>query len=40
MNDVRLTATLKRNGYQATVTFSNGVSINSAEAFSLYPGSD
>lgn len=31
--DVRLTATPKGNGFQATITFSNGVSISSAEAF-------
>jgi hypothetical protein len=31
--DVRLSATPKGNGYQATITFSDGVSISSAEAF-------
>lgn len=31
--DIRLTATPKGNGFQATITFSNGVSISSAEAF-------
>jgi hypothetical protein len=31
--DIRLTATPKGNGFQATITFSGGVSISSAEAF-------
>jgi len=31
--DIRLTATPKGNGFQATITFSNGVAISSAEAF-------
>lgn len=31
--EVRLTATPKGNGFEATITLSNGVSINSAEAF-------
>ena len=31
--DIRLTATPKGNGFQATITFSSGVSISSAEAF-------
>nr|WP_310023147.1 hypothetical protein [Croceicoccus sp. BE223] len=30
---MRLTATPKGNGFQATITFSNGVAISSAEAF-------
>lgn len=33
MSEVRLSATPKGNGYQATVTFPDGVSISSAEAF-------
>ena len=33
MADVTLSATPKDNGFQATVTYSNGVSISSAEAF-------
>jgi len=31
--DIRLTATPKGNGFQATITFSSGISISSAEAF-------
>ena len=31
--DIRLTATPKGNGFQATIIFSDGVSISSAEAF-------
>lgn len=30
---VALTATPKGNGYQATVTFSNGISLSSAETY-------
>jgi len=30
---VRLTATPKGNGYQATISFEDGVSVSSAEAF-------
>lgn len=37
MNDVRLSATPKSNGYQATVTFPHGASISSAEAFPSIP---
>lgn len=33
MTNVTLSATPKGNGFQATVTYSNGVSISSAEAF-------
>jgi hypothetical protein len=33
MADVTLSATPKGNGFQATVTYSSGVSISSAEAF-------
>lgn len=33
MSSVTLSATPKGNGFQATVTFANGVSISSAEAF-------
>ncbi|MFW2828981.1 MULTISPECIES: hypothetical protein [Sphingomonadales] len=33
MTNVTLSATRKGNGFQATVTYSNGVSISSAEAF-------
>jgi hypothetical protein len=33
MTEVTLSATPKGNGFQATVTYSNGVSISSAEAF-------
>jgi len=33
MTAVTLSATPKGNGYQATVTFPDGVSISSAEAF-------
>ena len=33
MTDVTLSATPKGNGFQATVTYSSGVSISSAEAF-------
>lgn len=33
MNEVRLNATPKGNGYQATITFPDGVSISSAESF-------
>ena len=33
MPTVQLSATPKGNGYQATVTFPNGVSISSAETF-------
>ncbi|WP_339426973.1 hypothetical protein [Pseudomonas proteolytica] len=35
--DIRLTATPKGNGFQATITFSGGVSISSAEAFPSEP---
>ncbi len=37
MKEIRLSATRKGNGYQATVTFSDGVSISSAEAFPTIP---
>jgi len=37
MNDVRLSATPKGNGYQATITFPDGISISSAEAFPSIP---
>jgi len=37
MNDVRLSATPKGNGYQATITFPDGTSISSAEAFPSIP---
>ncbi|KQZ31366.1 hypothetical protein [Caulobacter sp. Root1472] len=37
MNDVRLSATPKGNGYQATITFPDGASISSAEAFPSIP---
>lgn len=33
MTQVTLIATPKGNGFQATITYSNGVSISSAEAF-------
>lgn len=33
MSEVRLSATPKGNGYQATITFPDGVSISSEEAF-------
>ncbi|WP_191555615.1 hypothetical protein [Brevundimonas aurantiaca] len=33
MNEVRLSATPMGNGYQATITFPNGVAISSGEAF-------
>lgn len=33
MTNVTLSATPKGNGFLATVTYSNGVSISSAEAF-------
>lgn len=33
MSDVTLSATPKGNGYQATVNFSGGVSISSAETY-------
>ena len=33
MPTITLSATPKGNGYQATVTFSNGVSISSAESY-------
>jgi hypothetical protein len=36
-SEVALSATPKGNGYQATVTFSNGVTISSAEAFPTIP---
>lgn len=32
--EVRLSATPKGNGFQATITYSDGVSVSSAEAFS------
>ena len=31
--EIRLTATPKGNGFQATITFLSGVSVSSAEAF-------
>ena len=31
--EIRLTATPKGNGFQATITFPSGVSVSSAEAF-------
>jgi hypothetical protein len=33
MSEITLSATLKDNGYQATVTFPNGVSVSSAETY-------
>lgn len=33
MSEVRLSATPKGNGYQATVTFPDGVSMSSAESY-------
>ena len=33
MTEIRLSAEPKGNGYQATVSFPNGVSINSAETY-------
>ena len=33
MTEVKLTATPKGNGYQATVTFPAGVSVSSAESY-------
>ena len=33
MTQITLSATPKGNGFQATVTFANGVSVSSAEAF-------
>lgn len=37
MSEVKLSATPKGNGYQATVTFPSGVSISSAEAYPTIP---
>lgn len=37
MTSITLSATLKGNGYQATVTFSDGVSISSAETYPTIP---
>lgn len=33
MSEIRLSATPKGNGYQATVTFPGGVSVSSAETY-------
>ena len=33
MSSVTLSATPKGNGFQATITFANGVAVSSAEAF-------
>ncbi len=33
MTQITLSATPKGNGFQATVTYANGVSVSSAEAF-------
>lgn len=33
MSSVTLSATPKGNGFQATITFANGISMSSAEAF-------
>jgi hypothetical protein len=33
MSEIRLSATPKGNGYQATVTFPEGVSVSSAETY-------
>jgi hypothetical protein len=33
MTQITLSATPRGNGFQATVTFANGVSVSSAEAF-------
>ncbi len=33
MSSVELSATPKGNGYQATITYPDGVSVSSAEAF-------
>lgn len=37
MSEVTLSATPKGNGFQATVTFSNGVALSSAETFPTIP---
>ena len=37
MAEVTLSATPRGNGYQATLTFSTGVSISSAETFPTIP---
>ncbi|QDX26987.1 hypothetical protein FPZ54_13895 [Sphingomonas suaedae] len=37
MSEVKLSATLKGNGYQATVTFPSGVSMSSAESYPTIP---
>jgi len=37
MTEVKLSATPKGNGYQATVSFSTGVSISSAETYPTVP---
>lgn len=37
MSEIRLSATPKGNGFQATITFPSGVSISSAEAFPTIP---
>lgn len=37
MSEVRLSATPRGNGYQATVTFPDGVSVSSAETYPTIP---
>ena len=37
MSEVKLSATPKGNGYQATVTFPSGVSMSSAESYPTIP---
>ena len=37
MTEVKLSATPKGNGYQATVSFSPGVSLSSAETYPTVP---
>ena len=37
MTSVTLSASPKSNGFQATITYSNGVAISSAEAFPTEP---
>ena len=37
MSEVKLSATPKGNGYQATVTFPSGVSMSSSETYPTIP---
>lgn len=37
MTEVKLSATPKGNGYQATVSFATGVSLSSAETYPTIP---